>query len=281
MKLTLKIAAIATIALLTATNAIAQEEETLRLVPNAVKYRDAKPNAKSAGEVAVVEARALLARNGTAELEVTTGNLDTGEPSTTANITKVQTKLGEVTTNYNNLDSGSVYTLPLGKLQRYTPFEAHVNVMGLNSGNTEVLRVADVVRRRPDLRIIATQGPGAVRQNQPFSIAATIRELNGDSGARTDCVLLLQNAEIDRVKNVWVDAGDSVQCVFWQSIDHVGGAGYLIKLENTRPADWQPAINEVRGIGVMAVSEKQWELNVSQQTIHETYVETFRRSRPS
>ena len=95
MKLTMKLAAIAAVALLTTNAAFAQDDEgTLQTIPNEIKYKDDKPNAKGTGEIGVVETRALLSRDGSATLEITTGNLDTGEPSTTANITKVQVKHG-------------------------------------------------------------------------------------------------------------------------------------------------------------------------------------------
>src|SRR5215212_7401565 len=68
---------------LLATGTFAQEE-TPQPTPNRIKYQDSKPNAKGTGELATVETRALLSRDGTAALEVTTGNLDTGEASATA-----------------------------------------------------------------------------------------------------------------------------------------------------------------------------------------------------
>ena len=269
------ITAAALAACLLATGAFAQEDdERFERVPNSIKYQDSKPNAKGIGELAVVETRALLSQNGTATLEVTTGDLDTGTPSSTANITKVQLTLNDVTTNYNHLDEGNAFTLPLSGVQRYTPFEAHVNVMGLNGGNTEVVRVADVVRRRPDLRIISVNGPGAVRANQPFNIVAEIRELNGDIGARTNCVLTANGVVVDRADNIWVDAGDTVQCVFSQTLDRLGPNGYLVKLENTRPADWNTRSGELVGVSVLVATDKQWELQARQRVIRTTYVET-------
>ncbi|HYC61259.1 MAG TPA: hypothetical protein VEK79_17010 [Thermoanaerobaculia bacterium] len=256
--------------------AFAQEDDLgPQFVPNHIKYRDSKPNARGAGELATVETLALLSRNGTAQLEVTTGNLDTGEPSATANITKVQLKLNDVTTNFNNVDSGSWFTLPLGAVERHTPFQAHVNVMGLNGGNTEVVVVDDKVRRRPDLRIVAVDAPGAIRVGQPFSIVATIRELNGDTGARTSCYLETQNGvQLDRTDGIWVDAGDQVQCVFSQTLGTLGKHTYFVKIGATRPADWDPRF-ELQGLTVLATTDKQWELTAAQRTVEQTYIETL------
>ncbi|MFL6246835.1 MAG: hypothetical protein ACJ74H_12465 [Thermoanaerobaculia bacterium] len=274
MKISMKIATIAVIALFTVTGALAQEEDsTPQPIPNSIKYRDSKPNAKRTGELATVETLALLSREGNAELYVTTGNLDTGELSPTANVTKVQLKINDNTSNFNNLDGGSWFTIPLPPVQRYTPFEAHVNVMGVNSGNTEVVLVDDVVRRRPDLYIESVDTPGAVRLNQPFSIVATIREMNGDTGARTNCVLEDQNGnELDRAQNIWVDAGDSVQCIFSQTLDTLGKKVFFVKLYGTQPDDWDP--NELKGFTVLGTTDKQWELSAAQRTIRRTYVET-------
>jgi hypothetical protein len=267
-------AALAACLLAVPTAAFAQEEEPApRPVPNRIKYQDSKPNAKGTGQLASVEVLALLSQNGMAQLEVTTGSLDTGEPSSTANITKVQLKINSVTTNFNNLDGGS-FTLPLTDVQRYTPFQAHVSVKDLNGGNTEVVQVDDMVRRRPDLTIVSADGPGAVRVNQPFTIVATIRELNGDTGARTSCVLEEQNrGEIDRADGIWVDAGDSVQCMFSQTLDSLGKHIYFVRLVNTQPADWDSRF-ELQGLIVQGTTDKQWELTAAQRTIRETYVET-------
>jgi hypothetical protein len=263
----MKTIAIALIAFFTAAGALAQEDDAAsQPIPNHVKYQDSKPNAKGTGTLATVETLALLDRWGNAALEVTT--------SSPADITKVQLKVHDTTSNFNNLDTGSFFSLPLTNVQRHTPFEAHVNVMGLNGGNTEVIRVDDKVRLRPDLFIESVEHPGAVRLGQPFSIVATIRERNGDTGARTSCVLENQNGvELDRADNIWVDAGDSVQCLFSQTVQTLGKHVYYVKLTGTRPYDWEP--NELAGTIVVGTTDKQWELSAIQRTIRKTYVETF------
>jgi hypothetical protein len=128
MKPTLRLVAVAALAALTA-NVFGQEEEAPPVpTPNRIKYTDSKPHAKAAGQFAYVETRALLSRWGEAQLEVTTGDLDTGEPSLTANITKVKLEIGGTTTHFNNLDEGSTFVLPLPGVGRHTPFASHVNV---------------------------------------------------------------------------------------------------------------------------------------------------------
>ena len=263
----MKAAVIALITLFIATAAFGQDDDAApQRVPNHIKYQDNKPNAKGAGELATVETLALLDRWGNAQLEVTSDS--------PANITKVQLKLNDTTTNFNNLDQGSWFSLPLGNLARHTPFEAHVNVMGLNGG-AEVVQVADVVRLQPDLDIEAIDTPGAVRLNQPFSIVATIRERNGDTGARTTCVLQDRDGLVlDRADNIWVDAGDSVQCIFSQTLDTLGSKTFFVKLDNTRPFDWDTSF-EMRGFSILGTTDKQWELSAIQRTIRTTYVETF------
>lgn len=272
----MKLAAIAVIALFTATGALAQEEELApQPTPNSVKYRDSKPNAKGAGQLATVQTLALLSREGTADLYVTTGNFDMPEPASTANITRVQLKLNDTTTNFNNLDAGSFFSLPLGYVARHTPFEARAHIVGLNGGNAEVVQVEDVVRLRPDLEIEAIDTPGAVRLNQPFSIVATIRERNGDTGARTTCVLQDRDGVVlDRAENIWVDAGDSVQCIFSQTLDTLGQKVFFVKLDNTRPFDWDTSY-EMRGFSILGTTDKQWELSAIQRTTRTSYVETF------
>jgi hypothetical protein len=268
MKSPTRLAAFAAVALLTTIPGLAQENEgELRTIPNAVKYQDTKPNAKGVGGIAGVETRALLSRDGSAALEITTGNLDTGEPSTTANITKVQVKLNGTTTNFNHLDGGSSFELPLTGVMRDTPIEVHTNVKDLNGGNTEVVKVDDKVRRRPDLKVTSVDAPAAVRGNQEFSIVATVSELNGDSGARTNCVLEKQGSGIvDRADGIWVDAGGSVQCLFSQSLEALGAHWYVVKLENTRPADWDTRF-EFETFGVLVATDRQWESRATQRVL--------------
>jgi nitrite reductase/ring-hydroxylating ferredoxin subunit len=267
-------AAALAIALLTTSTAFAQEEGALQTTPNEIKYKDDQPNAKGTGEIGAVETRALLSRDGSAALEITTGDLDTGEPSTTANITKVQVKLNDTITNFNHLDEGSSFVLPLTGVTRYTPISVHTNVKGLNGGNTEVVLVNDKVRRRPDLKVVSVDAPSAVRLNQPFSISAVVRELNGDSGARTNCVLEKQGVGIvDRADGIWVDAGDSVQCLFDQTLDALGNQTYFVKLENTRPADWDTRL-EFQAFNVLGATGKQWESAATQRVLNKHTVTT-------
>lgn len=270
-----KAAALAIALLTTTTAAFAQEEEgALQTTPNEIKYKDDRPNAKGTGEIGVVETRALLSRDGSATLEITTGSLDTGEPSTTANITKVQVTVNGITTNYNNLDEGSSFVLPLTGVTRYTPISVHTHVKGLNDGRTEVVIVHDQVRRRPDLKVVSVDAPAAVRLNQPFSISAVVQELNGDSGARTNCILEKQGAGIvDRADGIWVDAGDSVQCLFDQTVVTLGAHSYVVKLENTRPSDWDTRF-EFATFSVLGATDKQWESTATQRTLNTHTINT-------
>jgi hypothetical protein len=132
------------------------------------------------------------------------------------------------------------------------------------------------VRLRPDLRIVSVDVPTVVRVNQPFTIVATIRELNGDTGARTTCILAdRDDHDIDIAENIWVDAGDTVQCMFSQTLTTLGTRSFYVKVGRTRPDDWDSSVGERERFSVLATTTRQWEIAASQKTIRQSYVETF------
>lgn len=224
------------------------------LVANAVKYRDAgkKPATGRSGN-ATLTVRALRAKDNTTLFEITTGSLDDASVAP-GQLAKVQLKgldpndpsVALWTDNHNGLTAGGYasYTYPMP--DRGMPVQVQANIRGIDP-RTDVVTVVENVKLRPDLSPTALAAPQRARLNTPVSIAATVRELNGDVGARANCVLYVDDTEADRLNGMWVDAGGTVSCAFAHAFASTGTKALRIALESVVPGDWDPANNSVSG----------------------------------
>jgi hypothetical protein len=205
-----------------------------RFHPNTEKYADTslKPAKGRTGD-ATIEAQALRGKDGITELTITSnGSLD-----------KVQIKIGETTTNFTN--SGSSFTTHLNGLPRYTPIAIQANVSGADAARTGVVSVTEKVKNRPELAVQYVQRPPHALAGAPAHIVADVGEMYGDTGARTDCVLVKDGVEIDRAEDIWVNADGIVACEF--ATVFPAGTGVAenlqVKLDNTVPADYDESSN--------------------------------------
>jgi hypothetical protein len=71
-----------------------------------------------------------------------------------------------------------------------------------------------------------------------------VTELNGDVGARADCVLYVNGNATDRATRVWLDAGDVVGCFFTHRFESLGVHAVNVQLENVTPGDWDRGNNQ-------------------------------------
>jgi hypothetical protein len=233
-----KIAAAAFAGCLYATTLLASPQ----LVPNSVKYRNSGiPNAKGVAGAATVESRALLGADGVTEIELTTGSFDGAAPPS-GTIEKIQLKLSnpEETTNFNDV-SGTAHVARVEGLARLDPIDLHMNV---KAGATTVVQLSDVVKLRPNLRVTGYSGPALAITGAPVTFAASIRETNGDVGERASCVLLANGVEVDRARNIWVDAGGSVACTFRHTFAAPGSYDMKVAVVDSDPGDFLAADNE-------------------------------------
>ncbi|HEX8155252.1 MAG TPA: hypothetical protein VF698_19115 [Thermoanaerobaculia bacterium] len=232
-------------------------------IPNAIKYRDtSKPAAKGRSGSAAIEARALLARNGTTDLVVTTGSLDADAPAP-GNIDKVQVKLAaaDVTRNFNNLSSGGLFAQSFTGLGAGEPLQIQTNVSGIDPNRTDVATVSETVKLRPDLAIDALHVAPHTAAGVPLRVNALISERNGDLGARTNCVLLAGGVEVDRANNLWVDAHGTVSCQFVYAFESTGLQELQVALTGVNPGDYDTSNNSASAtIRVFATATEmpQW-----------------------
>jgi hypothetical protein len=233
--------AAATSALLLSTPLLASPQ----LIPNSIKYRDnGIPYAKGRSGSAAIAARALLNRDSSTDLEVTTGDFDGQAPRGT--LSKVQLKLGTGTRNFD-ANGGTFATHLAGHFPRHSKLQVQTNVRGLDGNRTDVVTVQETVKLRPDVAAGTIDAPAQALVNVPLMINAIVDERNGDSGARANCVLRVDGQIVDRASGIWIDAGDSVTCGFDYAFTSTGEKTLQVSLEAVSPGDWDESNNSVSG----------------------------------
>jgi hypothetical protein len=217
------------------------------LVPNSQKYREKSPPASGRSGTASLAVRALIGKDDSTLLEATTGDLD-GDGPATGEISKLQLKpldgtgaaLG--TLNYNGLHDGYV-AHTYDYFGRGQSLQAQANIRGVDGQRTDVVTVTTSVQARPDIAVQEVTVPQKVTRNTLVNIAATLAELNGDVGARANCVLYVDGAEVDRAAGIWVDSGDSVSCAFTHTFDALGTHALKVEATDVVPGDWDDENN--------------------------------------
>jgi hypothetical protein len=226
--------------------ALSSADEPTRY-PNPQKYAERRPAATGRSGSARVATRGLIDRQNHTVLEITTGTLDLDEPAA-GRIVKAQIKgltaSGDAafTRNYNGLDDGLI-TLESDDYRRGQPLQIQTHVRGIDGARTDVVAVTETVRRRPDLAVGRLESPAKAVQGLPINLSAAVSELNGDAGARTDCVLYVDEVEVDRADAIWVDAGDEVTCAFTHAFDSAGSHTVKVAASPVTPGDWDESNN--------------------------------------
>ncbi|HET7435164.1 MAG TPA: hypothetical protein VFN10_10690 [Thermoanaerobaculia bacterium] len=230
--------------------------------PNSTKYRDSGiPNATARSGSAAIEARALLGRDGLTDLQVTTGSLSGG--TAPGNIDKVQLKRiidnRTIVSNDNNLNDGGVYNDRLSGMARHDALAIQATVSGIDPSRSDLVSANETVKLRPDLTVTDLQLPPLARINVPLTIRATVREQNGDVGARANCTLSVDGTITDRADGIWVDANDAVTCAFSTLIATAGTHTISVAATGVAPGDWDLANNVASGsLAVTSDSFTSW-----------------------
>jgi hypothetical protein len=196
---------------------------------NSVKYRDSSlPHATGRAGTATIDALALFGSDGMTTLSVSAnGTLD-----------KVQIRPdGANAVNFNGLGSPA-FTQQLDELVPHQPLHVEANVSDADGSRTDVVAADEIVKYRPDLAVLDVRAPERAMPATPFAVTATIRELNGDLGARANCVLSADGVEIDRANGIWVDAHDSVACSFRATLGSMGSHTLTVSATGVEPGDY-------------------------------------------
>ena len=203
------------------------------LTPNSVKYRDSsKPHATGRSGNATLDAVAMIGIDGTTTISVASnGNLD-----------KVQLQAdGDNTVNVNAVGDRS-FTQNLSDFAPHQAIRVQANVSGVDP-RTDVVSADEIIKYRPDLAVTHVAAPQSAMPGTPFLVSATVAERNGDLGARANCVLSADGAEVDRSTGIWVDAGDSVSCMFSATLSAMGAHSLTVTVRDVHPGDYDDTNN--------------------------------------
>lgn len=141
-----------------------------------------------------------------------------------------------MTRAHRGLDAGSRFATALAGLLPGMTLEVRSEVRGPRGVSATVVTTPRV-SHRPDLTVLSVSAPAVVTLDVPTIIVATVAELNGQRGARADCLLYEGTTLIDRAEDIWVDAGDAVSCAFSPTFTTTGPRTLTVRVDHVRPQD--------------------------------------------
>ena len=227
----------------TAATAMAQGAGSLKVQPNAQKYKTAgaKPATGRSGS-ATLEARALIARDTSMLLEASTSGVEAAtHPGT---ITKMQVKIGaDFTQNHNGLNAGGFWSHTQPAAPRGTSIQLQANIKGIDPKRNDVVTLSTPAVRRPDVAVISVSGPQSDVPNKAVTFFGTVKELNGDVGASANCVFSIDGTTVATTPGIWVDAAGTVSCQFQHTFTGAGTFAVGVAATSVHPGDWDMANN--------------------------------------
>ncbi|HST60752.1 MAG TPA: hypothetical protein VLK84_18775, partial [Longimicrobium sp.] len=200
------------------------------------KYRDTSlPHATGRSGSATLSASAIIGSDGVTRLRVTSGSVY--HPGRAlGELAKVQVKVwtedGEkiLTQNFQRPTPGATVDLRFPGIPAGARFQVQANVRGIDGRRTDVVTVTETSRLAAAFST-TIHLPDNVVVGVPTIITATVREINGQTGGTTACVLFVGGREVDRVNDVWVDAGDQVSCAFTYTFTSAGDYDVRVGLQ--------------------------------------------------
>jgi len=228
--------------------------EASGLAPNQIRYREqgAKPETGHDGGH-TISTRSLLGADGNTTVEVSTGDLyDGAPPESGTHVVKVLFKMltsnGETVYSeaHNQLENEGYWSISRPGMGRFQEYDIHALVGSDTTPRTFASKTTSRVYLRPDIQATGIQVPAEVYVGEPVEILGEIEEVNGDLGARVDCVLRVNGAEVARIPAIWVDAHDDAGCAFQHSFPEAGTAQIEVLAEGADPADDRPENNSTQ-----------------------------------
>ncbi|HYW14087.1 MAG TPA: hypothetical protein VE871_19135 [Longimicrobium sp.] len=201
------------------------------------KYRDTGlPHATGRSGSATLSASAIIGSDGITRLRVTSGSIHYPGQAR-GELAKVQVKVwtedGEkiLTQNFQRPTPGATVDLRFPGIPAGARFQVQANVRGIDGKRTDVVTVTETGRLGAAFST-TIHLPDQVVVGVPTIVTATVREINGQTGGTTACVLFVDGREVDRVNDVWVDAGDQVSCAFTYTFSSAGDHDVRVGLVN-------------------------------------------------
>lgn len=231
------------LSLVTLVGAVAANAAPHPFLKTRAKYRDtSKPSAMATVGKTTLMARALVNADGTADLQLTTGTFE--PPVSRGNIDKVVIKSKSFNTiTEQRLTNGGTFAINLKAVNRGQEIEVKAHVSGIDGRNVDVVDLTESAKLRPDPRVMTLNAPSNVLVDAPVIIDATVREMNGDVGARSDCELRVDGTRVDVARGIWIDAGSVVSCSFRHTFSTIGAKRIEVALSAGDPADYNAGNN--------------------------------------
>ena len=245
------------------------------------KYKERNATgAKGRAGGATLTARMLYAKDGITELEATTGEFGSPTPPP-GTFWKMQVSaldaLGVAmsTTQYRDLDGlGGYFKQSYTNLWPGQPFQIQAHIRTSIKRN-DTVTVTTSVQKRPDIAVAALVSPPRAGVNLVANMFAVISELNGHIGARTDCVLYVNDVEADRASAVWVDGGDSVSCAFSPRLTTLGTNHLKVRAESVDPGDWDTANNVLEKEILVSTLTPEYDVARAEALVYDVNNTTF------
>jgi hypothetical protein len=182
----------------------------------------------------------------------------------------VQIKLpAGATENVNGL-AGTSFARQLQGIGHNDVVDVQVNVQ--TPDRVGVVSETVTVKRRPDLFITRVGAPPHAAKGIAYNITAVVREANGDTGARASCVLLADGAEVDRVNNMWVDAGGTVTCEMTHIFRAAGTVSLSVAVTDVAPGDYDAGNNNSAAVPVKVydrvTDQDEWQASAHEETFY-------------
>jgi hypothetical protein len=258
----------------------AQAQAQPKLQSSSQKYREKNvTGAKGRAGGASLTARLLYGKDGVTVLEATTGEFGSPTPPP-GTIWKIQVSaldaLGVPMTSltYNNLNDGGYFTQTYTNFWPGQPFQIQAHVR-TSAKRNDTVTVTASVQKRADIAVGRIVAPPRAPVNTPIKISAVISELNGNIGARTDCVLYINDTEADRANGIWVDSGDSVSCAFSPTFATIGNNRVTVKAVGVDPGDWDPANNVAEQNVIVSTLTPDFDIAWAEALVYDTNNTTF------
>ena len=244
------------------------------------KYREKNATgAKGRAGGASLAARLLYAKNGTTDLEATTGEFGSATPPP-GTIWKMQVTaldaLGVPMTSqqYKDLNTGGYFKATYTNLWPGQPFQVQAHIR-TSAKRNDTVTVTASVQKRPDIAVAALISPPRAPINQPVQMVAVLSELNGNVGARTDCVLYVNDVEADRANGIWVDSGDTVSCAFSPTLATLGNNRLKVRAVGVDPGDWDSANNVIEKDVLVSTLTPEFDVAHAEALVYDVHNVSF------
>jgi hypothetical protein len=252
-----------------------------KLHSSSQKYREKNATgAKGRAGGASLAARMLYAKDGTTDLEATTGEFGSTTPPPGV-IWKMQVSALDAlgvpmtTMQYKDpLPAGGYFKQSFTNLWPGQPFQIQAHIRSSAKRN-DTVTVTTSVQKRPDIAVAGLISPPRAPVNMPVNMVAVVSELNGAIGARTDCVLYVNDVEADRASAIWVDSGDTVSCAFTATLSTLGTNRLKVRAEAVDPGDWDPANNVVEKDVLVSTLTPEFDVAYADALVYDVHNVSF------